>query len=396
MIPLLDTGATSRQPLGDGGPQAGGSGFVAWLTVIVTVYVLLVAVGVIGSGFRQVFGGPEGVQSLFIFATNPFVGLVLGILATALIQSSSTVTSIIVGLVAGGVPVAVAIPMVMGANVGTTVTNTLVSFGHVNRPEEFRRAFAAATVHDFFNLLSILIFLPLELAFGFLEKLSGAATHVIENIGPVDASGTGIVKVLVGAGTGLVESLTSSLPEMWAGSFLIVAGIAFILLSIMYLGNALKAVFVGRAQNFLQAAVGKGPVTGIFSGTLVTVLVQSSSTTTSIIVPLAGSGVIGLHQVYPFTLGANIGTTITALLAATAITGATHAAAHQIAIAHFLYNLLGVMVIYSIPWLRRIPTAGAEWIARLGSERKGWAVAYIVCVFFGVPAALVFARAWLS
>ena len=54
------------------------------------------------------------------------------------------------------------------------------------------------------------------------------------------------------------------------------------------------------------------------------------------------------------------------------------------------------MVIYSIPWLRRIPTAGAEWIARLGSERKGWAVAYIVCVFFGGPAALVFARAWLS
>ena len=105
-----------------------------WLIVVVALYVLLVAVGVIGKGFRQVFGGPEGVESLFMFATNPFVGLVLGILATALIQSSSTVTSIIVGLVAGGMPIAVAIPMVMGANVGTTVTNTIVSFGHVKRP----------------------------------------------------------------------------------------------------------------------------------------------------------------------------------------------------------------------------------------------------------------------
>ena len=112
--------------------------------------------------------------------------------------------------------------------------------------------------------------------------------------------------------------------------------------------------------------------------------------------PLAGSGVIGLRHVYPFTLGANIGTTITALLAATAITGATHAVAHQIAIAHFLYNLLGVIVIYGIPWLREIPLAGAEWIARLGSERKWLAIIYILGAFFGIPGALVFASAWLS
>ena len=372
------------------------SRFVPWLIVIVSVYVLLVAVGVIGKGFRHVFGGAEGAESLFAFATNPFIGLVIGILATALIQSSSTVTSIIVALVAGGMPIAAAIPMIMGANVGTTVTNTLVSFGHVNRPGEFRKAFAAATVHDFFNLLSIAIFLPLELAFGFLEKLSGALVHAIENIGSVDASGKGIVKMVLGSGASFVESLTSSLPDPWGGFVLIAAGIALILLSIMYLGNALRTVFVGRARKFLQAAVGKGPVTGIFSGTLVTVLVQSSSTTTSIIVPLAGSGMIGLRHVYPFTLGANIGTTVTALLAATAITGATHAIAHQIAIGHFLYNLLGVIVVYGLPWLRGIPIAGAEWIARLGSERKGLAVAYILSVFFGVPGALVLFKMWLS
>ena len=372
------------------------SELVRWLIVVLSIYVLLVAVGLIGKGFRMEFGDAEGVESLFALATNPFVGLVLGILATALLQSSSTVTSIIVGLVAGGMPIAMAIPMVMGANVGTTITNTLVSFGHVGRSGEFRNAFAAATVHDFFNLLSILIFLPLELAFGFLEKLSGVLTHIIENIGSVDAGGKGIVKVVIGFGTGLVESLTSSLPDVWEGLVLIVAGIALILLSIMYLGTALKSVFVGRAQKLLQAAVGRGPITGIFSGTVVTVLVQSSSTTTSLIVPLAGSGVIGLRHVYPFTLGANIGTTITALLAATAITGATHAVAHQIAIAHFLYNLLGVIVIYGIPWLREIPIAGAEWIARLGSERKWLAIIYILGAFFGIPGALVFASAWLS
>ena len=373
-------------------PRTSGRYWVlSWLVLAAALYVLLVAVGVVGKGFRLAFGGAEGIETLFEFATNPFIGLVLGILATALIQSSSTVTSVIVGLVAGGMPIAMAIPMLMGANVGTTVTNTLVSFGHIKRPAEFRKAFAAATIHDFFNLLSIVIFLPLELAFGLLEKLSGAATHIVESIGAVDVGGTGIFKSVIGAGTRFVESLTVSLSDVWAGSILIVGGIVLILLSIMYLGNALKTVFVGRARRILQAAVARGPVTGICSGTLVTVLVQSSSTTTSIIVPLAGSGVIGLRHAYPFTLGANIGTTVTALLAATAITGATHAVAHQIAIAHFLYNLLGVIVIYSIPWLREIPIAGAEWIARLGSERKSLAVAYILSVFFGVPGALVFA-----
>lgn len=372
---------------------AGKSWILSWLIIVAALYVLLVAVGVIGKGFRLTFGDADGLESLFALSTNPFAGLVLGILATALIQSSSTVTAIIVGLVTGGMPVAMAIPMVMGANVGTTVTNTLVSLGHIRRPAEFRRAFAAATIHDFFNLLSIAIFLPLELAFGLLEKLSGAATHVVESIGTVDAGGNGIFKTVIGAGTGFVESLTASLPGVWAGPILIAGGIALIMLSIMYLGSALKAVFVGRAQGFLQAAVAKGPVTGILSGTLVTVLVQSSSTTTSIIVPLTGSGVIGLRHAYPFTLGANIGTTVTALLAATAVTGATHAVAHQIAIAHFLYNLMGVVVIFSIPWLREIPLSGAEWIARLGSERKWAAVAYILLVFFGIPAALLYATA---
>ncbi|MYJ72017.1 MAG: Na/Pi cotransporter family protein [Rhodospirillaceae bacterium] len=377
-------------------PEARTSGWyriLSWLVVAAALYALLVAVGVVGKGFRLAFGGAEGVGALFEFATNPFIGLVLGILATALIQSSSTVTSIIVGLVAGGMPIAMAIPMVMGANFGTTVTNTLVSFGHIKRPAEFRKAFAAATIHDFFNLLSIAIFLPLELAFGLLEKLSGAVSHVVESIGTVDAGGKGVFKTVIGAGTEFIESLTTPLPDVWAGSVLIVGGIALILLSILYLGNALKTVFVGRARRILQAAVARGPVTGICSGTLVTVLVQSSSTTTSIIVPLAGSGVIGLRHAYPFTLGANIGTTVTALLAATAIVGPTHAVAHQIAIAHFLYNLLGVAVIYSIPWLREIPIAGAEWIARLGSERKWAAMAYILSVFFGIPGALVYVTA---
>ena len=136
----------------------------------------------------------------------------------------------------------------------------------------------------------------------------------------------------------------------------------------------------------MHFAIGRGPLAGIAAGTGVTVLVQSSSTTTSLIVPLAGAGVFRLAQVYPFTLGANIGTTVTALLAATAVSGAEALPALQIALVHFFYNLFGVVVIYGVPWLARLPLLGAENLAAIASERKSLAFAYVVGVFFLIPA----------
>ena len=131
-----------------------------WAAVLLLVYLLIVAVSLIGGGFKQATG--QRAEELFQFATNPFMGLIIGTVSTALIQSSSTVSSIIVGLVAGGLPVSTAVPMIMGANIGTTITNTIVSLGHMADDDEFERAFAAATIHDFFNLWSVVIFLPLE------------------------------------------------------------------------------------------------------------------------------------------------------------------------------------------------------------------------------------------
>ena len=117
-----------------------------WAAIAFLVYLVLVAVGTVSGGFKLASGGSAGAKEIFSFATNPFVALLLGALATALVQSSSTVTSVIVGLVAGGLPISIAIPMVMGANIGTTITNTLVSIGHIRSKEEFQRAFSASTV----------------------------------------------------------------------------------------------------------------------------------------------------------------------------------------------------------------------------------------------------------
>jgi sodium-dependent phosphate cotransporter len=354
-----------------------------WLAVLVLVYLLIVAVSVIGAGFKQATA--ERAEELFQFATNPFMGLIIGTVSTALIQSSSTVSSIIVGLVAGGLPVSTAVPMIMGANIGTTITNTIVSLGHVGDDDEFERAFAAATVHDFFNLWSVVIFLPLEIAFHPLEQVGGWLARGMLGGSAVSVSGFNFVKAATKPLVHLLEDVTSGLGDKVGGVALIIIGVVMIILVITWIGKLLKGLMVGRAKSILHAAIGRGAVMGIVSGTVITVLVQSSSTTTSLIVPLAGAGVLTLQQVYPFTLGANIGTCITALLAATAITGDAALPALQIALVHLTYNVLGVVVIYGIPLFRDIPIRNAQALARLTRKRRSVALAYILAVFFVIP-----------
>lgn len=354
-----------------------------WLLLAFLVYIMLVAVSMIGSGFKYATG--DHARELFNFASNPIMGLIIGMVSTALIQSSSTVTSIIVGMVAGGLPITIAVPMMMGANIGTSITNTLVSLGHVARKDEFQRAFNAATIHDFFNVLSVLIFLPLEMAFGILEYLSGQLVALLHTGDALGLNGVNPIKAATQPVTDFATQSLQFLPSIYPGVAKIVIGIALIMLSITYMGKIMKTLMVGKAKELLHKSIGKGPLSGITSGAIMTVLVQSSSTTTSLMVPLVGSGILKARDVYPFTLGANIGTCITALIAALGVVGVNSGFALQIALVHLLYNVLGVTVIYGIPFLRQIPLTYSYKLSVLATERKVYGLAYIGGLFFALP-----------
>lgn len=368
----------------------------SWLVLLASLYAMLLAVGIVGSGFKWISGGKEGAEQLFSFAVNPFLSLLVGILATALVQSSSTVTSVIVGLVAGGMPVEAAIPMIMGANIGTTITNTLVSLGHATKKDEFRQAFAAATVHDFFNLLAVLIFLPLEMMFGLLEHLSGAMAPYLAASPSATMHDYNFMGMITKPAIHLVKDGLAFMPAKVAAGTMIFLGVVLIFASITLMGKVLRTLMVGRAKQLLHAAIGRGPISGISSGVVMTVLVQSSSTTTSMAVPLVGTGVFTVRDIYPFTLGANIGTCITAILAATAISGAPGVLAMQIALVHLLYNVLGVILVYGIPFLREIPLNCANKLAAVASKRHSLAALYVLSVFFIIPGICVFIVAALD
>jgi sodium-dependent phosphate cotransporter len=350
--------------------------------VVALLYLFLTGVELLSGGFKTM--GAGFVDGLFEGVSNPVAGLFVGLLATVLVQSSSVSTSVIVGLVASGVVGAdEAVPMIMGANLGTTVTNTLASLGHMRRDMEFRRAFAAATVHDFFNILAVIVFLPLELATGYLSSTAGWITEQV--IGSSGAEFNSPLKAAVKMPAGWVKDLLSGLGAggNWMGGLMILIGLMFIFLALAYITRNMRLLVADRVEAAINRTLGAGSgLVAILLGAIITVSVQSSSITTSVLVPLAASGVLTLENIYPVTLGANVGTTVTALLAALA-TG--NPAAVTVAVVHTLFNLSGIALFYPIPALRRIPLRLAAGLADVAAERRSTAIVYALGMFVVIP-----------
>lgn len=353
------------------------------LLVAALLYGFLVGVKALEGGINAF--GADFAENLFDNVTHPLAGLFAGILATVLVQSSSVSTSTIVGLVgAGALPLASAVPMVMGANIGTTVTNTLVSLGHVRQGPEFRRAFAGATVHDFFNLLTVAIALPLELTTGFLSRSAEAITELVgrgENLSAVTVESP--IKAAVSWPVDLVESALEGTAPALHGTLLLVMGLALIFAALSLITKTMRALMAGRIERSMNRMLDKGAGLGaMLLGVVVTILVQSSSITTSILIPMLAAGILTLGNAYPVTLGANLGTTITALLASVA---AVAPEALTIAIVHTLFNLFGILVFYPVPLLRRIPMRLAQATADVAQRNRTWVVGYVGGLFVAVP-----------
>lgn len=363
------------------------------LAGFVLLYFFLVGVGGLGDAFSGL--GNSALSSVFSATDNPLLGLVVGVLATTLVQSSSVTTSMVVALVAAPnspLPLANAIPIIMGANIGTTVTSTLVALGQAGRKDEFRRAFAAATCHDFFNFLAVAILLPVELATGFLEKSSGWLASGFVGGGGVEPPNP--VKRLVYAS---LDPLSSGLKALTSNSqtasiLLLVVSLILIFGALYLLVKTLRALTGTRLQTYIARALDTNAWVGLLVGFIVTVMVQSSSITISVMVPLAGAGIVTVRQVFPVTLGANVGTTVTALLASMALPPETAHLGIQIGLVHLLFNLSGLLLVYPLKFTREIPIRAAEKLADVAVRSRVLAFGYVVFLFYGLPAFLL----WLT
>ena len=351
------------------------------LGIFGALYLFLVGIKGMSSAIKHM--GSDVADSIFTTTSDPVIALFIGVFATVLFQSSSTTTSLIVGMVSSGaLGLGGAVPMIMGANIGTTVTNTIVSIGHLNRGNEFRRAFAASTVHDFFNMMSVMVLFPLEMAFHGIQRsaewVSSLMFGKIQSVEILKAKSP--IKIAIKSGAKFVEKFSFDNDIIY-----LILSVLITFAMLYTLVKILRSLVLKKIEVFFDEYIFKTALRAIGFGVVLTIMVQSSSITTSLVVPLAGAGVLTLRQIFPFTLGANIGTTITALLAA--ITGTV--AALIAAISHLFFNIFGILIIYGLPFLRVIPLNCAEWIADRAVKNKLIPVIYLLLIFVGLPLAII-------
>ncbi|XP_070533454.1 sodium-dependent phosphate transport protein 2B-like [Ptychodera flava] len=442
--------------------------FLKTILLLFLLYLFICSLGVMGSAFTLIGGSTAGktiVNSEIM--NNPISALMVGVLITVLVQSSSTSTSLIVTMVAADlIKVRQAIPMVMGANIGTSITNTIVSIGQVTNLKRFKKAFAGATVHDCFNWLSVLVLLPVEVATGYLYRLTG------EIVGNTNAKANEKLKVdflkiitkpltksiiqldkgvIAKIALGETDSQNMSLVKRWCdkedvmmeinvtesingtnvtnlmevtnytnyiercdhlfshstmsdtviGGILLAISLTIMMICLVSIVKLLQSMLKGGVDRIvkkvvnakLPGKVGKcltGYIT-ILVGAGLTMLLQSSSIFTSALTPLVGLGVVDLKRAYPLTLGANIGTTMTGLLAALANADARHfEEALQIALCHFFFNISGILIWFPIPFLRKIPISAAKKLGEITAKYRWFPLFYLAFMFFALPG-LVFA-----
>jgi sodium-dependent phosphate cotransporter len=349
------------------------------LRLLFFLFLFLFSIKLMSSSLKMLGGD---VAAAIVRATDtPLVGLFIGILATSIVQSSS-VTTVTVAVMtgAGALSVRNAVPVIMGANIGTTVTNILVSLVHVTRREEFNRAFGGAIVHDVFNVLAVAVLLPVELATHFLERSALRVTAALEGVGGLKIADP--VKLIVtpfirSAQRVLIDGM--GLADRVSGAILLGLSVIGLFVSLYFVVRVIRSLIIGTLEQFFNKRIFMNAALFFLTGLCITAIVQSSSVTTSLVVPLIGAGVLTIERVFPYMLGANIGTTVTALLAALA---SGEAAAVTVALTHLLFNVSGTCVFYP---LRFIPISLAKGLGQRAAESKLFALLYLAVLFFFLP-----------
>ncbi|XP_003377104.1 sodium-dependent phosphate transport protein 2B [Trichinella spiralis] len=350
--------------------------------------------------------------------------VMVGLLGTAVLQSSGVSTSIVVSMVASGaIDVKSAIPIIMGVNIGTSVTSTLISLVRTNNSNAFGKTFAAATVHDMFNLVTVLILLPVEMLSSnllhydylffllfiiFIIKLNTTALE--ESIASQNSSIANNAE-LVKRNCPLKEDLNLvSISEsnhlfayvQWSdtgiGTVLLVMSLMSVIGCLFGLVGLLNAIFRGSLAPSIRRVVNvKCPgclsfLTGylvILFGAVMTALLQSSSAFISAMLPLVSIGILDLEKMYELTLGSNVGTTITAIFAAFSQTGKKSSAAVQIALCHLFFNLSGIFLFYIVPFMRNLPIGMARKLGKTAVKYPWFPFWYLAFTFLIFPGGIL-------
>jgi solute carrier family 34 (sodium-dependent phosphate cotransporter) len=349
--------------------------------VIGTLLLFFFAFDLLTSSLQQL--GAATAHVIMEAASDPFTGLFMGLIITAILQSSSTTTALVIALAASGtLTLQAAVPIIMGANVGTTITSTLVALAFINRKKEFKRAVAAGSYHCFFNLLTVCILFPLEYYYQFLSAISSTVADHFFDVGPGNES-----PVDSSQAWSVFAPLTNFLVQSINGFVLIGGSFILLFASILLFRKIISELLKAKSPESFSRFVFLNPFKSFSWGILTTAAIRSSTITTSVVVPIVAKKIATLREAAPFIMGANLGTTITAFIA---IVNRSADVAVSIAMAHFIFNLAGVLFFFPVPALRRLPVELANALGRLSLRYPLACVIFIILTFFCIPFLLIY------
>lgn len=352
------------------------------LYIIGALVLFLFSLDLMTSSLRHL--GTAAAETIILATSNPFTGFFIGLLITAMVQSSSTTTSMAVALVASGsITLESAVPIIMGANVGTTITSTIVSLGFIDKKKEFRRAVAAGTYHDFFNILTAIILFPLEYYYGFLSSLSQSIARQFSN--PAGPAAENKIHHFWAGFDPIIDFLLNTISS---GFILTVLSFGLLFISIIVFRKLISNLFLAQSPERFSRFFFKNQFKSLLWGVVTTAAIRSSTVTSSLVVPLVAKKIVSLKKAVPFILGANIGTTITAFIAA--ILNSNTVNALSLAIAHLFFNLIGFVIFFPAPVLRRVPLELAAGLGKLTLKYRLAGFVYILLMFFFIPFSLIY------
>ncbi|KAE9552278.1 hypothetical protein FO519_004524 [Halicephalobus sp. NKZ332] len=372
---------------------------------------------------------------------NPVRAAILGMLLAAIVQSGSALITILVGMVAARIiTVARAIPIMMGSEIGSALPNALTTMSHFGNRAYFRRAFAGNAMNDIMNFLTIIVLLPLEIVASPIEKISAFMVRPFSNIttefhGLNDLTEYFLEKVIQIDYDTLEDIVTHELnmssndfstialrcvnlttkevypfcpyEHLFAYSFWRDLEIGFVLfftalivmmLCLYGIVRIMQNLLAGRIAILLRKLMDKKlpypfgwatNVVTVVSGALIVVVVQSSNVLTTILTPMVGKGIVTFSRYNLLCAGAAVGNTFVGIVAALSSAPGRHQEAIQMALCQAIFNILGIILFYPLPFVKRVPDELAMKLGNKTAKYRWFALVYIATVYFLVPAVIL-------
>jgi sodium-dependent phosphate cotransporter len=377
-----------------------------FLTLLISIYFFICSLEGVKAGFKLIFAEwQSNILSMIQGDTASVTGLALGMLSTALVQSSSAVVAATMvsmsGMVESNLPLEQAIifgvPMVLGANIGTTVTNTIVAFG-IKRGmtmKEFKDTIPGVIVDDVYEGLTIGLFFILEISTGLISKTVIALGDFYSEVLKMEKIFATFDKTIIDIiiKEPVVNPIKSILVGMIGprigGVVLFVLWFIVIIISMGLITKGLENLIEVGWEEKIKAAFGN-PFRGFFTGFGITFLVGSSSIGSSLVIPFLATKVVDLKKAYPYLCGCNFATTVDLSQIYGYIAGGV--VGMMLGSAHVMLNILALLLWLVSP-LRFIPVKVADYLGNklISNETAVYGlIVWVIVLFFIVPIFVIY------